>query len=61
MAGGDASTLFGMTCNGQLHADHGSRYASTPAFIAAVHPQTAIILVGRHNTFGHLAVSTLQT
>jgi competence protein ComEC len=40
---------------------HGSRYASTPAFIAAVHPQTAIISVGRHNTFGHPAVSTLQT
>jgi competence protein ComEC len=32
---------------------HGSQYASTPPFIASVHPQAAIISVGRHNTFGH--------
>lgn len=40
---------------------HGSRYASTPAFIAAVHPHIAIISVGRHNTFGHPAEDTLDT
>jgi len=40
---------------------HGSRYASTPAFIAAVRPRIAIISVGRHNTFGHPALSTLET
>jgi competence protein ComEC len=50
-----------------LHADvvkvghHGSRYASTPAFVAAVHPRVAVISVGRHNTFGHPAESTLET
>jgi competence protein ComEC len=40
---------------------HGSRYGSTPAFIAAVRPCVAIISVGRHNTFGHPAQSTLGT
>jgi len=40
---------------------HGSQYASTPPFIAAVHPQVAIISVGRHNTFGHPGPSTLAT
>ena len=40
---------------------HGSAYASTPAFIAAVHPSAAIISVGRHNLFGHPAPSTLTT
>jgi beta-lactamase superfamily II metal-dependent hydrolase len=40
---------------------HGSQYASTPPFIAAVYPQVAIISVGRHNTFGHPGQSTLAT
>jgi competence protein ComEC len=40
---------------------HGSGYASTPAFIAAVHPRIAIISVGRHNTFGHPAPRTVAT
>ncbi len=50
-----------------VHADilkvghHGSRYASTSAFVAAVQPHIAIISVGRHNTFGHPAKSTLDT
>jgi competence protein ComEC len=50
-----------------LHADvlkvghHGSQYASTPAFISAVHPRAAIISVGRHNTFGHPGPATLAT
>jgi competence protein ComEC len=39
---------------------HGSRYGSTPAFIAAVHPRIAIISVGRHNTFGHPAPRTIE-
>jgi len=64
---GSPSTLLGMKCESGLHADvvkvghHGSRYASTAAFIAAVHPSLAIISVGRHNTFGHPAPSTLET
>jgi len=76
MTGGDPSTEsvpsgvegLGMTaCKGDLHADivkvghHGSRYASTPAFVAAVRPRIAVISVGRHNTFGHPAESTLET
>jgi len=40
---------------------HGSAYSSTPAFIAAVRPRYAIISVGRHNLFGHPALSTLAT
>ena len=40
---------------------HGSAYASSAAFIAAVHPALALISVGRHNTFGHPAPSTLAT
>jgi competence protein ComEC len=40
---------------------HGSAYGSTAAFISAVHPAYAIISVGRHNLFGHPAISTLET
>ena len=32
---------------------HGSMYSSLPAFIARVHPETAIISVGRDNPYGH--------
>jgi competence protein ComEC len=50
-----------------LHADvlkvghHGSAYSSTQAFVAAVRPRTALVSVGRHNTFGHPAPQTLAT
>jgi competence protein ComEC len=50
-----------------LHADvlkvghHGSAYASTPAFIAAVDPKVALISVGRRNRFGHPAPATIAT
>jgi competence protein ComEC len=40
---------------------HGSRYASTAAFVAAVHPRLALISVGRHNTFGHPAAATIAS
>ncbi|HEY0615687.1 MAG TPA: MBL fold metallo-hydrolase, partial [Candidatus Elarobacter sp.] len=40
---------------------HGSAYSSSPSFLAAVHPQYAVISVGRHNLFGHPAASTLST
>ncbi|HKU67600.1 MAG TPA: DNA internalization-related competence protein ComEC/Rec2 [Candidatus Baltobacteraceae bacterium] len=49
-----------------LHANvlkvghHGSRYSSSRAFIAAVHPKYAIISVGLHNMFGHPAPSTIE-
>ena len=40
---------------------HGSAYASTSAFVSRVRPAYAVISVGRHNTFGHPAATTLQT
>jgi len=40
---------------------HGSAYSSTPAFISAVHPQYALISVGRHNLFGHPSPQTIDT
>ncbi len=67
MSGAGPSTSLGMTqCESDLHAEvvkvghHGSRYASTPAFVAAVRPRIAIISVGRHNTFGHPATATIE-
>lgn len=39
---------------------HGSAYSSTPQFLRAVAPRTAIISVGRHNLFGHPAAKTLD-
>jgi competence protein ComEC len=65
-AGSEAEERF-LAENVDLHAavlkvgHHGSAYGSSPAFISAVHPQYAIISVGRHNLFGHPAPSTLQT
>ena len=64
---GESSEARLLASGADLRADvlkvghHGSQYASTPAFIAAVHPQAAIISVGRHNTFGHPGPSTLAT
>jgi competence protein ComEC len=40
---------------------HGSAFGSQPRFIAAVHPEVAIISVGRHNLFGHPAPGTIDT
>lgn len=40
---------------------HGSAYASSSAFLAAVHPRYGLISVGRHNRFGHPAPSTLAS
>jgi competence protein ComEC len=65
-AGAEAEQRF-MSEGIDLHADvlkvghHGSAYSSTPAFIRAVHPEYAIISVGRHNLFGHPAPSTIDT
>lgn len=39
---------------------HGSDTGLLPAFLQAVHPTYAVIQVGKNNTFGHPAPSTLQ-
>lgn len=38
---------------------HGSKTSTSDAFIAAVHPQLALISVGAHNTYGHPTQETL--
>jgi beta-lactamase superfamily II metal-dependent hydrolase len=63
---GEASEARLLAAGIDLHADavkvghHGSRYASTSGFVAAVRPQIAVISVGRHNTFGHPAKATID-
>jgi competence protein ComEC len=70
MTGGGPSASLGITeCESDLHAavavvkvgHHGSRYASTAAFVDAVHPRIAVISVGWHITFGHPAPATIET
>jgi competence protein ComEC len=39
---------------------HGSNTSTIPSFLAAVHPQFAVISVGRNNPFGHPRVSVLD-
>jgi competence protein ComEC len=64
---GNASEARLLASGIDLHANvlkvghHGSRYASTRGFIATVRPSIAVVSVGRHNTFGHPALSTLAT
>lgn len=38
---------------------HGSAYATSPEFVAAVAPAVALVSVGRHNLFGHPAPRTV--
>jgi competence protein ComEC len=63
---GEASEARLLAGGDDLRADvikvghHGSRYASTAVFAAAVHPRIAMISVGRHNTFGHPAPATIE-
>jgi competence protein ComEC len=64
---GESSEARVLGFGDDLHADvlkvghHRSRYASTPAFIKAVHLQATLISVGRHNTFGHPGPTTPAT
>jgi len=39
---------------------HGSNTSTIPSFLAAVHPQFAVISAGRNNPFGHPRVSVLD-
>ena len=38
---------------------HGSAYATSPEFVAAVRPAVALVSAGRHNLFGHPAPRTV--
>jgi competence protein ComEC len=40
---------------------HGSQYSSSPAFIDRVHPEIAVISVGKDNSYGHPNKQTLDT
>lgn len=40
-------------------AHHGSRFATTPAFLAAVHPDLAVISCGRRNRYRHPSPATV--
>jgi competence protein ComEC len=40
---------------------HGSRTASSPAFVDALQPRAALLSCGRRNRFGHPAAETLAT
>jgi len=42
-------------------AHHGSRTSTTPAFLEAVHPASAVISVGSDNPFDHPHAQTLRT
>ena len=63
---GEASEARLLANGDDLRADvvkvghHGSRYASTALFVAAVQPRIAVLSVGRHNTFGHPAPATIE-
>lgn len=39
---------------------HGSRFSSSDAFLAAVHPRLAVISVGKDNHYGHPSPETLE-
>jgi len=39
---------------------HGSEYSSSPAFLARVHPEVAVISVGKDNPYGHPHDKTLK-
>ena len=41
-------------------AHHGSRTSATPLFMAAVHPQFAVISVGARNPFGLPKIDVLE-
>jgi competence protein ComEC len=64
---GEASEARLLAAGIDLRADvlkighHGSRFASGREFVARVRPAFALISVGRHNTFGHPAPTTLET
>ena len=64
--GGEAETALvksGYALNAQIlkAGHHGSLHSSSPAFIARVRPEAAIISVGQDNPYGHPHQQTLDT
>jgi competence protein ComEC len=47
-------------CDALKVAHHGSAHSSTPAFLAAVRPQLAMVSVGEGNDYGHPDADTLS-
>lgn len=47
-------------CDALKVAHHGSAHSSTPAFLAAVKPQLAMVSVGEGNDYGHPDADTLS-
>ena len=65
-AGGESETALvkgGYALDAQILkvGHHGSMYSSSPAFIARVHPETAIISLGQDNPYGHPHRQTIDT
>ncbi len=65
-AGGEAETALtksGYALDSQILkvGHHGSMHSSSPAFIARVHPETAIISLGRDNPYGHPHKQAIDT
>jgi competence protein ComEC len=60
---GEASESRLLATDAPCHPEQrrGAAEDMAPTFVAAVHPRVAVISVGRHNTFGHPAESTLET
>lgn len=59
--------LMQIATSGELQSDvlkvghHGSQYSTGDAFVQAVSPQTAVVSVGAHNTYGHPTKRVLDT
>jgi len=62
-AGEEAELASGLSLRSQLLkiGHHGSRTSTTPAFLAAVAPQAAVISVGADNRYGHPSPQVLAT
>jgi competence protein ComEC len=63
--GGDAETALlntGYALDAQILkvGHHGSEYSTSPAFLARVHPEVAVIEVGKDNPYGHPHDKTLK-
>lgn len=49
-----------LSCTVLKLSHHGSKYSSTPEFLAAAHPDWAVVSAGRGNRYGHPHAETLE-